>query len=118
MKFATRADVELAAIAAENIPLTERENQMILRDFGEVLSRENCQKFTMVRESNAIFFGYTDCYVAWHSVNTKIGKFESFMKIDQKLGLFNNEDAVQVAIAYFGYEVLEKSELVQVNFHY
>ena len=118
MKFANLEDLELAAIAAENIPLTAREKQMIVEEFGEVLSKENCQRFKVARESSDIFLGYADRYVAWQSVNTKIGKFENFKKIDEKLGLFNDKDAVQVAISYFGYEVLEKSGLVQVKFHY
>lgn len=114
MRFATLAELELAVTKAGNIRLTERETNTVFNEIGEVLSINSLSRFTLSFDGTK-FCGYTDCYLNEKNVYAKFGTFVNLMKIDKKLGLFNNEDALFVAFNFFGYDILENSSLVQVN---
>ena len=115
MRFATVAELELAVTKAGNISLTEREKNTVLKEMGEVLSINSISRFT-ITINETVLCGYTDCYLDKKCVYAKFGTFVNLMKIDKKLGLFNNEDALFVACNLFGYDILEHSSLVQVKF--
>ena len=115
MRFATVAELELAVTKAGKISLTEREKNTVFKEIGEVLSINSLSRFSMSINGN-LYCGYTDCYLNEKNVYAKFGSFVNLMKIDKKLGLFNNEDALFVAFNLFGYDILEHSSLVQVKF--
>ena len=112
MRFETFADVEQAVTKAESIGLTQREKNIVIKEFGEVLSKENTLSFTYDIDGT-FFFGHTDRYLYEKCVNAKFETFVNLMKIDTKLGLFNNDDSVILALCFFAYDILEKSSLVQ-----
>ena len=113
MRFET---LEEAGIAAANaVCLTDREKVIVLAEFGTLLSNDTWGKFVIYLTDGSIFFGYTEGYLQIRRVNAKIGAYERLRKIDQKLGLFRNDDMLRCAIVYFAYDVLENSDLVQVT---
>ena len=107
MKFATIEEVNAFATEIETIYLTEKEENIVLREFGNVLSRENIINFVFLIEKT-FFFGYAERYLHDRRVFAKVDIFEQLKKIDQKIGLFNNEDVLCVALFFFAYEFLDK----------
>ena len=107
MKFATYEEVEAFSTKIETIKLTEREENIVTREFGEILPRENYINFAHSIDST-IFFGYAGRYLRDRTVYAKVDTFDKLKNIDQKIGLFNNEDVLCVALFYFAYDILDK----------
>ena len=108
MKFASLAEIEIIAVAAVTKILTRREKRIVLAEFGKVLSRENYADFTFTF-NDIIFFGYAERYLYNRWIHSNVDTFESLKKIDQKLGLYNKEDALFIAFKYFAIDILETS---------
>ena len=104
------------AIKAESIGLTEREKVIVLKEFGKVLSRENYKHFCDEIELNYLFFEQAERYIANQLVHAKVDTFESLKKIDQKLGIFRNEDALTTALRYFACDILGAEKFRSVRY--
>ena len=108
MKFASLAEIEIIAVATESKILTFQETRVVLAEFGNVLSRETYPDFKFTF-NDIIFFGYAERYLCNRWIYSNVDTFERLKKIDQKLGLYNEEDALLIALKFFAIDILETS---------